>query len=146
MNQSELLFILRIVCDYFFPRAALFASSLMQRTMATRTKVTVIYATETGKSETLANNLCSLFNCAFNTKVRKPKSSTLNGGRCLAGFISLCKLFHSLNICSEHSVNTGWIRTLILYSFSIVPCKCGQWSSDNQRYLMLVLMSASSFS
>uniref|UniRef100_A0A8C4V9H1 Nitric oxide synthase n=1 Tax=Falco tinnunculus TaxID=100819 RepID=A0A8C4V9H1_FALTI len=31
--------------------------------------VTVIYATETGKSETLANNLCSLFNCAFNTKI-----------------------------------------------------------------------------
>uniref|UniRef100_A0A8V5HGI0 Nitric oxide synthase, inducible n=1 Tax=Melopsittacus undulatus TaxID=13146 RepID=A0A8V5HGI0_MELUD len=50
-------------------KAVLFASSLMQQTMATRTKVTVIYATETGKSETLANNLCSLFNCAFNTKI-----------------------------------------------------------------------------
>ncbi|KAM4648409.1 nitric oxide synthase, inducible isoform 1-T2 [Amazona ochrocephala] len=50
-------------------KAVLFASSLMQRTMAARTKVTVIYATETGKSETLANNLCSLFNCAFNTKI-----------------------------------------------------------------------------
>uniref|UniRef100_A0A8B9GEZ8 Nitric oxide synthase n=1 Tax=Amazona collaria TaxID=241587 RepID=A0A8B9GEZ8_9PSIT len=67
--QSGLLFILRIVCDYFFPRAVFFASSLMQRTMAARTKVTVIYATETGKSATLANNLCSLFNCAFNTKI-----------------------------------------------------------------------------
>uniref|UniRef100_A0A8C0FKZ2 Nitric oxide synthase, inducible n=1 Tax=Bubo bubo TaxID=30461 RepID=A0A8C0FKZ2_BUBBB len=53
----------------FFPRAVLFASSLMRQTMATRSKVTVIYATETGKSETLANNLCSLFNCAFNTKI-----------------------------------------------------------------------------
>uniref|UniRef100_A0A669PH31 Nitric oxide synthase, inducible n=1 Tax=Phasianus colchicus TaxID=9054 RepID=A0A669PH31_PHACC len=31
--------------------------------------VTVIYATETGKSETLASNLCSLFSCAFNTKI-----------------------------------------------------------------------------
>uniref|UniRef100_A0A8C4VBK9 Nitric oxide synthase n=1 Tax=Falco tinnunculus TaxID=100819 RepID=A0A8C4VBK9_FALTI len=50
-------------------KAVLFASSLMRQTMATRSKVTVIYATETGKSETLANNLCSLFNCAFNTKI-----------------------------------------------------------------------------
>uniref|UniRef100_A0A8C8BGS0 Nitric oxide synthase n=1 Tax=Otus sunia TaxID=257818 RepID=A0A8C8BGS0_9STRI len=53
----------------FFPRAVLFASSLMRQTMATRPKVTVVYATETGKSETLANSLCSLFNCAFNTKI-----------------------------------------------------------------------------
>ncbi|KAM9370506.1 nitric oxide synthase, inducible [Phaethornis superciliosus] len=50
-------------------KAVLFASSLMRETMATRTKVTVLYATETGKSETLANNLCSLFNRAFNTKI-----------------------------------------------------------------------------
>nr|XP_027327526.2 nitric oxide synthase, inducible isoform X1 [Anas platyrhynchos]XP_038021538.1 nitric oxide synthase, inducible isoform X1 [Anas platyrhynchos] len=50
-------------------KAVLFASSLMQKAMATRSKVTVIYATETGKSETLANNLCSLFSCAFNTKI-----------------------------------------------------------------------------
>uniref|UniRef100_A0A8B9CEE0 Nitric oxide synthase n=1 Tax=Anser brachyrhynchus TaxID=132585 RepID=A0A8B9CEE0_9AVES len=57
-KQSEVLY-----------RAVLFASSLMQKAMAMRSKVTVIYATETGKSETLANNLCSLFSCAFNTKI-----------------------------------------------------------------------------
>ncbi|XP_035416782.1 nitric oxide synthase, inducible [Cygnus atratus] len=50
-------------------KAVLFASSLMQKAMAMRSKVTVIYATETGKSETLANDLCSLFSCAFNTKI-----------------------------------------------------------------------------
>uniref|UniRef100_A0A8C3XKM3 Nitric oxide synthase n=1 Tax=Chelydra serpentina TaxID=8475 RepID=A0A8C3XKM3_CHESE len=50
-------------------KAAFFASALMRKMMAVRTKATVIYATETGKSETLANNLCALFNCAFNTKV-----------------------------------------------------------------------------
>ncbi|XP_062448133.1 nitric oxide synthase, inducible [Rhea pennata] len=50
-------------------KSVFFASSLMRKTMATRFKVTVIYATETGKSETLANSLCNLFNCAFNTKV-----------------------------------------------------------------------------
>ncbi|XP_068011019.1 nitric oxide synthase, inducible [Melanerpes formicivorus] len=50
-------------------KAVLFASSLMQQATAARPKVTVIYATETGKSETLANNLCSLFNCAFSTKI-----------------------------------------------------------------------------
>ncbi|NXG34768.1 NOS2 protein, partial [Dromaius novaehollandiae] len=50
-------------------KAVLFASSLMRKTMAVRSKVTVIYATETGKSETLARSLCSLFNCAFDTKI-----------------------------------------------------------------------------
>uniref|UniRef100_A0A8B9Q262 Nitric oxide synthase n=1 Tax=Apteryx owenii TaxID=8824 RepID=A0A8B9Q262_APTOW len=50
-------------------KAVLFASSLMRKTMAARSKVTVIYATETGKSETLASSLCSLFSCAFNTKI-----------------------------------------------------------------------------
>uniref|UniRef100_A0A8C2UBW6 Nitric oxide synthase n=1 Tax=Coturnix japonica TaxID=93934 RepID=A0A8C2UBW6_COTJA len=50
-------------------KAVLFASLLLRKTMAARSKVTVIYATETGKSETLANNLCSLFSCAFDTKI-----------------------------------------------------------------------------
>ncbi|XP_019401132.1 PREDICTED: nitric oxide synthase, inducible [Crocodylus porosus] len=52
-----------------FAKAAFFASSLMRKRMAARSKATVIYATETGKSETLANNLCDLFNCAFNTRI-----------------------------------------------------------------------------
>ncbi|POI35892.1 hypothetical protein CIB84_000355 [Bambusicola thoracicus] len=52
-------------------KAVLFASLLLRKTMAARPKVTVIYATETGKSETLANSLCSLFSCAFNTKTLK---------------------------------------------------------------------------
>ncbi|XP_042686372.1 nitric oxide synthase, inducible [Centrocercus urophasianus] len=50
-------------------KAVLFASLLLRKTMAARSKVTVIYATETGKSETLASSLCSLFSCAFNTKI-----------------------------------------------------------------------------
>ncbi|NXD23279.1 NOS2 protein, partial [Spelaeornis formosus] len=50
-------------------KAVLFASSLMRGAVATRVKVTVIYATETGKSETFANSLCSLFSCAFSTKM-----------------------------------------------------------------------------
>ncbi|OXB79096.1 UNVERIFIED_CONTAM: hypothetical protein H355_005972 [Colinus virginianus] len=76
-------------------KAVLFASLLLRKAMAARPKVTVIYATETGKSETLANNLCSLFSCAFNTKVRKYRSLKLN----LPSFISLCKVFHSLSLC-----------------------------------------------
>ncbi|NXF09721.1 NOS2 protein, partial [Smithornis capensis] len=50
-------------------KAVLFASSLMRRVMATRAKVTVIFATETGRSETLASTLCSLFSCAFSTRM-----------------------------------------------------------------------------
>uniref|UniRef100_A0ABM5EMN6 Nitric oxide synthase n=1 Tax=Pogona vitticeps TaxID=103695 RepID=A0ABM5EMN6_9SAUR len=50
-------------------KAVLFASILSRRTMALRVPVTVLYATETGKSETLAHQLGDLFNCAFKTKV-----------------------------------------------------------------------------
>ncbi|XP_053131301.1 LOW QUALITY PROTEIN: nitric oxide synthase, inducible-like [Hemicordylus capensis] len=50
-------------------KAVLFASLLMQRAMALRTQVTVLYASETGKSETRAQDLGSLFNCAFSSKV-----------------------------------------------------------------------------
>ncbi|MEE6468760.1 hypothetical protein FKM82_008371 [Ascaphus truei] len=50
-------------------KAVLFASTLMVKSMAARTKATILYATETGKSETFAKKLHTLFNCAFNTKV-----------------------------------------------------------------------------
>ncbi|XP_066492723.1 nitric oxide synthase, inducible [Tiliqua scincoides] len=50
-------------------KAVLFASLLMRRAMALRPKATIVFATETGKSETLAQNLGYLFNCAFNTQV-----------------------------------------------------------------------------
>ncbi|XP_072909368.1 nitric oxide synthase, inducible-like [Hemitrygon akajei] len=49
--------------------AALFTSILMKKTMAKRTKATILYATETGKSETFAKQLSTLFNGAFNAKV-----------------------------------------------------------------------------
>lgn len=52
-------------------RAVIFASMLMRKTMAARTKATILFATETGKSETFAKNLQTLFSYAFNTKVRK---------------------------------------------------------------------------
>lgn len=42
----------------------------MRRAMALRPKATILFATETGKSETLAQNLGHLFKCAFNTQVR----------------------------------------------------------------------------
>ncbi|XP_005402830.1 PREDICTED: nitric oxide synthase, inducible isoform X1 [Chinchilla lanigera] len=50
-------------------RAALFASLLMRKTMASRVRATILFATETGKSEALAQDLGALFSCAFNPKV-----------------------------------------------------------------------------
>uniref|UniRef100_A0A8C4PM30 Nitric oxide synthase n=1 Tax=Equus asinus TaxID=9793 RepID=A0A8C4PM30_EQUAS len=47
----------------------LFASMLMRKTMASRVRATILFATETGKSETLARDLGTLFSCAFNPKV-----------------------------------------------------------------------------
>ncbi|XP_054565257.1 nitric oxide synthase, inducible [Eptesicus fuscus] len=50
-------------------KAVLFASMLMRKTMASRVRATILFATETGKSETLAQDLGALFSCAFNPKV-----------------------------------------------------------------------------
>ncbi|XP_071994274.1 nitric oxide synthase, inducible [Engystomops pustulosus] len=50
-------------------KAVLFASTLMCKSMAARTKATILFATETGKSETFAKKLQVLFSYAFNTKV-----------------------------------------------------------------------------
>ncbi|KAM9596861.1 nitric oxide synthase, inducible [Trichechus inunguis] len=50
-------------------KAMLFASVLMRKAMASRVRVTILFATETGKSETLAQDLGALFSCAFNPKV-----------------------------------------------------------------------------
>uniref|UniRef100_A0A8C9KCC0 Nitric oxide synthase n=1 Tax=Panthera tigris altaica TaxID=74533 RepID=A0A8C9KCC0_PANTA len=50
-------------------QAVLFASMLMRKTMASRVRATILFATETGKSETLARDLGDLFSCAFNPKI-----------------------------------------------------------------------------
>ncbi|XP_004685212.1 PREDICTED: nitric oxide synthase, inducible [Condylura cristata] len=50
-------------------KAVLFASILMRKSMASRARATILFATETGKSETLARDLGALFSCAFNPKV-----------------------------------------------------------------------------
>ena len=44
-------------------------SSLMTKAMSKRTKVTILYATETGKSQIFAEQLKEIFNFAFNAKV-----------------------------------------------------------------------------
>ncbi|XP_032701331.1 nitric oxide synthase, inducible isoform X1 [Lontra canadensis] len=50
-------------------QAVLFTSMLMRKTMASRVRATILFATETGKSETLAQDLGTLFSYAFNPKV-----------------------------------------------------------------------------
>uniref|UniRef100_A0A674CZC3 Nitric oxide synthase n=1 Tax=Salmo trutta TaxID=8032 RepID=A0A674CZC3_SALTR len=49
--------------------AALFSSTLMSKVLANRVRCTVLYATETGKSQTLAQRLNSMLNCAFNSRL-----------------------------------------------------------------------------
>ncbi|KAG1651693.1 Nitric oxide synthase, salivary gland [Nymphon striatum] len=50
-------------------RAVNFASFLFQKAMSQRIKATILYATETGRSEKFANMLKDVFNHAFNTQV-----------------------------------------------------------------------------
>ncbi|XP_044150136.1 nitric oxide synthase, endothelial-like isoform X1 [Bufo gargarizans] len=49
--------------------AVKFSAKLMGQAMARRVKATILYATETGRSETYAQNLCSIFSYAFDPKV-----------------------------------------------------------------------------
>nr|ADK62525.1 endothelial nitric oxide synthase [Rhinella marina] len=49
--------------------AVKFSAKLMGQAMARRVKATILYATETGRSETYAQNLCNIFSYAFDPKV-----------------------------------------------------------------------------
>ncbi|XP_041051420.1 nitric oxide synthase, brain-like isoform X2 [Carcharodon carcharias] len=50
-------------------KAVTFSTMLMVQVMAKRIKVTILYASETGKSETFAKKLCDFFKCTFYPKV-----------------------------------------------------------------------------
>lgn len=53
-----------------FPhRAVKFSAKLMGQAMAKRVKATILYATETGKSQAYAKTLCEIFKHAFDAKV-----------------------------------------------------------------------------
>ncbi|XP_040211347.1 nitric oxide synthase, endothelial isoform X2 [Rana temporaria] len=49
--------------------AVKFSAKLMGKAMARRVKATILYATETGRSETYAHKLCNIFAHAFDPKV-----------------------------------------------------------------------------
>lgn len=53
----------------FFFRAVKFSAKLMGNAMAKRTKAIILYATETGKSESYAKMLSEMFLHAFDPKV-----------------------------------------------------------------------------
>lgn len=50
-------------------RAVKFSAKLMGQAMAKRVKATILYATETGKSQAYAKTLCEIFKHAFDAKV-----------------------------------------------------------------------------
>uniref|UniRef100_A0A3P8X274 nitric-oxide synthase (NADPH) n=1 Tax=Cynoglossus semilaevis TaxID=244447 RepID=A0A3P8X274_CYNSE len=52
-----------------FKKAVKFSAKLMGHAMAKRVKATILYATETGKSQDYANTLCEIFKHAFDPKV-----------------------------------------------------------------------------
>lgn len=52
-------------------RAVKFSAKLMGQAMAKRVKATILYATETGKSQAYAKTLCEIFKHAFDAKVSK---------------------------------------------------------------------------
>lgn len=50
-------------------RAVKFSAKLMGQAMAKRVKATILFATETGKSQNYAKTLCEIFKHAFDAKV-----------------------------------------------------------------------------
>lgn len=57
------------LCIYFTFRAVKFSTKLMGKALAKRIKCTILYATETGRSERFAKTLCEVFKHAFDAKV-----------------------------------------------------------------------------
>lgn len=61
-------------------RAVKFSAKLMGQAMAKRVKATILYATETGKSQVYAKTLCEIFKHAFDAKVgASPQPGVLVG-------------------------------------------------------------------
>jgi len=54
---------------FYFIRAVKFSAKLMGKALAKRVKCTILYATETGKSERFAKNLAEIFKHSFDAKV-----------------------------------------------------------------------------
>lgn len=70
-------------------RAVKFSAKLMGHAMAKRVKATILFATETGKSQDYAKTLCEIFKHAFDPKVPLiPGCITLIGNRMQQG----CKI------------------------------------------------------
>lgn len=72
MNLFEMLMANLIVVFAFFNsshRAVKFSAKLMGHAMAKRVKATILFATETGKSQDYAKTLCEIFKHAFDPKV-----------------------------------------------------------------------------
>lgn len=63
-----------IICLYLcvLCRAVKFSAKLMGQAMAKRVKATILFATETGKSQDYAKTLCEIFKHAFDAKVTLP--------------------------------------------------------------------------
>lgn len=62
--------LLGLCLSHHFHRAVKFSAKLMGQAMAKRVKATILYATETGKSQDYAKTLCEIFKHAFDAKVR----------------------------------------------------------------------------
>lgn len=69
MSLFNIFFILSFFSLFFPCRAVKFTSKLFGRALSKRIKATVLYATETGKSEQYAKQLCELLGHAFNAQV-----------------------------------------------------------------------------
>lgn len=65
--------LLHLLCS-----AVKFTSKLFGRALSKRIKATVLYATETGKSEQYAKQLCELLGHAFNAQVSWQLEEILN--------------------------------------------------------------------
>lgn len=59
---------------FLFYRAVKFSAKLMGQALAKRVKATILYASETGKSQVCAKTLCEIFKHAFDAKVAKLSS------------------------------------------------------------------------
>lgn len=68
--MRKVFFFLRLLNSRFnVVRAVKFTSKLFGKALSKRIKATVLYATETGKSESYAKKLCEIFGHAFNAQV-----------------------------------------------------------------------------
>lgn len=102
----------------------MFSQILMQSALKKRVPCTILFATETGKSQTFAKKLKSMLSSAFNPRVRKPSTHIIHT------FHAMEKLYVCIYVSVRSSISL-LLQLLCMEDYNFQDLK-------NERFMMVI--------